>query len=182
MAKLASKVYGDALFDLAVEEGTCAQYLEEVNWMRKVLKENPEVLAFIRHPMIDREEKMSFMETCFKGQVSEELLGLLEITITKGRFQEIEPIFDYFIARVKEYERIGKAKVIAPFEMSDVQKQAVEKKLLSTTRYEKMEIEYQMDKSLIGGLVIRIGDRVVDTSIRHKLDTLTTELMQVSLT
>ena len=61
-------------------------------------------------------------------------------------------------------------------ELSDAQKKAIEQKLIETTIYETMEIDYSVDKSLIGGLVIRIEDRVVDSSIKTKLENMSRSL------
>ena len=57
----------------------------------------------------------------------------------------------------------------------------VEKRILDTTSFKKLEMNYSIDKSLIGGMVIRIGDRVVDTSIKTKLAELTKELNKLQL-
>ena len=64
------------------------------------------------------------------------------------------------------------AYVTSATELSDACKKEIEAKLLGTTSYKTMEIHYSVDKSLIGGLVIRIGDRVVDSSIKTKLEDL----------
>ena len=61
------------------------------------------------------------------------------------------------------------------------QKKAVEEKLLSTTGYRSMEMNYETDESLIGGMVIRIGDRVVDSSIKTKLEVLKKSLLSVQI-
>ena len=58
MAKLASKTYGDALFDLAVEEHRVDGFMEEVISVQTVLKENPELAAIMAHPEIIKEEKI----------------------------------------------------------------------------------------------------------------------------
>lgn len=52
---------------------------------------------------------------------------------------------------------------------------------MATTDYKTLEIDWQVDKSLIGGLVIRIGDRVVDGSLKYKLNQLTSQLLKISL-
>ena len=65
--------------------------------------------------------------------------------------------------------------------LKDSQCKEVEKKLLDTTRYKSMEISYDVDASLIGGMVIRIGDRVVDSSIRTKLSELQKDLLKVQI-
>ena len=65
--------------------------------------------------------------------------------------------------------------------LTDVQKSAVEKRLLDTTRYESFEMNYSVDESLIGGMVIRIGDRVVDSSIKTKLYELSKNLRSIQV-
>ena len=66
-------------------------------------------------------------------------------------------------------------------ELNAVQKEKVEEKLLKTTHYEAFEMHYEVDESLIGGMVIRIGDRVVDSSVKQKLSQLTRELSKIQL-
>ena len=101
--------------------------------------------------------------------------------VTKGRYENLPDIFAYFIARVKEYKKIGIAQVVSAIPLRDEQKQKIEQKLLETTHYETMEIDYKVEESSIGGLMIRIGDRVVDSTIRSKLSALTGSLMKISL-
>ena len=85
------------------------------------------------------------------------------------------------IEHVKEEKKIGRADVVTAVELSAEQKAKVEQKLLDTTKYETFEMNYSVDSSLIGGMVIRIGDRVVDSSIKTKLFELTRELRKVQI-
>ena len=71
--------------------------------------------------------------------------------------------------------------VTTPYELSDAMKSKVEKRLLETTDYSQIDINYNVDESLIGGMVIRIGDRVVDSSIKHKLADLTRVLNKIDV-
>ena len=73
------------------------------------------------------------------------------------------------------------AYVTSAMELSDAQKAAVEKRLLETTKYVKFEMHYDVDSELIGGMVIRIGDRVVDTSIKTKLYELSKSLKKIQV-
>jgi F-type H+-transporting ATPase subunit delta len=82
---------------------------------------------------------------------------------------------------MKEYLKIGIAYVTTAVSLKDSQKKEIEKKLLDTTSYETMEMHYAEDSSLIGGMLIRIGDRVVDSSIRTKLEHLTKELSNLQI-
>ncbi len=181
MAKLISKTYGDALFELAVEEDKIDVLLEEIEQLLKILAENEDFGRLMNHPKIINEEKIEVANNVFAGRISEELLGFLTIIISKDRYREIDGILKYFVARVKEYKGIGIATVTTAVPLKDGQCKEVEQKLLDTTRYQSMEISYSVDASLIGGMVIRIGDRVVDSSIKTKLSTLQKDLMKVQI-
>ena len=65
--------------------------------------------------------------------------------------------------------------------LSDAQKAAVVKRLLETTKYVTFEMHYEVDSAIIGGMMIRIGDRVVDSTVRTKLYDLTRELSKIQL-
>ena len=98
-----------------------------------------------------------------------------------GGFASDTEILVYFTDKVKEYKRIGVAYVTSASMLSDKQKADVENKLLKTTSYKAFEMNYKVDESLIGGMIIRIGDRVVDSSIKTKLSELTKELLKIQL-
>ncbi|MGN0266458.1 MAG: ATP synthase F1 subunit delta [Lachnospiraceae bacterium] len=181
MAKLISKTYGDALFDIAVENNKTDVFFEEVKGLKKVFTENPELLKFLGHPDIELSEKVTTAEKIFEGRISSEIVGLLRIVVMKGRSSELINILDYFIAKTKEFKKIGVASVTSAAELSDAQKKKIVEKLLSSTAYKEFEMIYKVDPELIGGIVIRIGDRVVDGSVRSKLLNLKRELGDIRL-
>ena len=181
MAKLVSNTYGDALFEVAVESGQLDLYWDEAKAVKAAMDENPELFRLMSHPKIVKEEKVKIIEDIFAEKVSRELVGLLRMIVEKGHFEEVNAVLDYFDGRVKEYKNIGTAYVTTAMELSDGQKAAVEKRLLETTKYVKFEMHYAVDSAIIGGMVIRIGDRVVDSSVRTKLYDLTRELSKIQL-
>ena len=181
MAKLVSKTYGDALFELAVEKNTVDTWLEESKELLTILKANEDLGKLMNHPKIVKEEKIQIMENIFKGRVSDEIVGLMRMIVAKDHFGEMESVFEYFVGATKEYKNIGTAYVTSAMELSEAQKQEVLNKLLATTKYVEFEMNYEVDSALIGGMIIRIGDRVVDSSIRNKLQQLTSELSKIQL-
>ena len=181
MAKLVSKVYGDDLFEAAREVGRMDDIYVEVQELQKLLRENEDLQKMMENPKVIREDKENVIETVFRGRISDEIVELMKLMIAKGRYSNIESVFDYFIGLVKEEKKIGIAYVTTAVELSDGQKDEVEKRLLETTRYESFEMNYVVDASLIGGMVIRIGDRVVDSSIKTKLDELTKSLRKIQV-
>lgn len=181
MAKLASKVYGEALFQVAVEENRIDEMMEEIRTVREALEQNRELSVLMEHPKIIKEEKVHLMENCFKGQVSDDVTGFLTVVVSKGRFRELPAIFDYLTMRMKEYKKIGVVTVRSAVELRREQKERIREKLMATTDYKSLEITWLVEESLIGGMVIRIGDRVVDSSLKYKLEQLTGQLLKISL-
>ena len=165
MAELIDKTYGEALFQLSLEEGKVEQYADEVRSIKEAIAENPEFMVLLDHPQITREEKVEVMRNCLDGRASDSVTGFFVTVI------------DYFLDAVRKYQHIGIADVTSACALSDAQKAAVEKRLLETTGDVSIEINYQVDPEIIGGLVIRIGDKVADNSIRTKINTLTKAIL-----
>lgn len=180
MAKIVQKTYGEALFELAMENNP-TELLAEVCQVSEIIDANPDFDKLMKHPGIAKQEKIAVMEEVFKGRCSDVLLGFLELLITKERYSNLSEVFEYFIAQMKEQQKIGVAFVTTAIELDEAKQKEIEKKLLETTEYESFEMHYSVDASLIGGMVVRINDRVVDSSIKSKLDSLTKQLLQIQL-
>lgn len=180
MAKLVSKVYGDALFTLAVEENKLDALWEEVKAVRQAISSNPDFLEVMCHPEMQQDKRLALLEEIFGGQ-SDEIKGFLNVLVRKGRFGEIVSVLDYFDGQAKEYKKIGVVDVATPLPLSDSQKTEIEDRLLQVTEYETLEMHYRLEESLLGGMVIRIGDRILDNSIRSKMDAMSRELSKVKL-
>lgn len=181
MAKLAVTTYGDALFQVAVEAGECSQMLEEVEGLKSVLANNKELGELMANPRFSKEERKDIIQNIFKGRLSDDLYGFLDLLVSKNRYGEIDGILDYFIEKVKEYQGIGHAFVTTAEELDDGQKQKIKQKLLETTKYNSIEIDYAVDSSLIGGMIVRIKDRVVDSSVKSKLERMSRDLHKVQI-
>ena len=135
MAKLVSKVYGDALFEAAREAGRMDDMYEEVLELQKLLQANEELQKMMENPKVIREDKENVIETVFRGRISDEIVELMKLMIAKGRYSNIESVFDYFIGLVKEEKKIGIAYVTTAVELTDGQKDEIVRRLLETTRY-----------------------------------------------
>lgn len=181
MAKLVSQVYGEALFGLATESGRLAQFSEELEAVADILEKNPQYTALLEHPQLDKPEKTEVFDRVFEGRICSELTGFFHILLEKGRFHDLKAIRKYFHERQLEYDKIGVAWVTSAVALSDAQKEKIMEKLLATTDFVSMQMHYQIDPALIGGLKIRIGDRVVDSSILCKLNDMKEKLMKIQL-
>ena len=169
------------MFAVAMEEGRMDEFFEAAVALSEILRTNDDFSKLMNHPKIMKEDKVKIVEETFGTRLPKEFVGLMTLMVEKGRANEMLSVFEYFVALVKEEKKIGKADVTTAMAMSDAQKEKVEKKLLETTKYESFEMCYRVDESLIGGMVIRIGDRVVDSSIKTKLYELSRELRNITV-
>ena len=123
MAKLVSKTYGEALFELAMEENRAQEMLEEIIDLQTALSENPDFDKLMKHPGVPKQEKLQMIREVFKDRVSNELAGFLEIVVSKERYNDLPGIFGYFTDKVKESHKIGVAFVASAVELTKEQKE-----------------------------------------------------------
>jgi len=181
MAKLVSGVYGNAFMEVATEKNKVDEFYEEICVIKDIFSENKNLIKLLNHPQIDKEDKKEIIKNIFEGRISDEITGLF-LTVTEKERQECIPeILDYIIDAVKEYKSIGVVYVTSAVELTENQKKNLEEKLKETAGYNSYEINYQVDKDILGGMIIRINDRVVDSSIKTKLDNMTEGLYSIKL-
>ena len=170
MAKLVSKVYGDAYVSVVSEKNNLIDALEEIKLLKNILLENDEIIELLDSPKLDDEEKTAFIKGIFENHISVDSLGFLLTVIEKKRQAELISILDYVIDCIKELLLIGKATITTALPLDDSKKDKIVDELLKSSHYKSLEAEYVVDESIIGGIVIRIGDRVVDSSVKTRID------------
>ena len=170
MAKLVSKVYGDAYVSVVSEKNNLIDALEEIKSVKNILLENVEIIELLDSPKMDDEEKIDFIKGIFENHISVDSMGFLLTIIEKKRQAELISILDYVIDCIKELLLIGKATVTTALPLDGSKKERIVDELLKSSHYKSLEAEYVVDESIIGGIVIRIGDRVVDSSVKTRID------------
>ena len=186
MAKLVSKTYGEALLQIAMEKekacpGAGEEFFSEFQELKDILDENPRFDDLMIHPGIAKTEKLIVVQKVFQGRTSPEVYEFMRLLVEKDRYRDLDEIVDFVSDKLKEWKKIGVTYVTTAVPLNDVQKEAVQKRILETASFQSLEMHYNVDPRLIGGMVIRIGDRVVDSSVKRKLNDLTNQLLQIQL-
>ena len=140
MAKLVSKVYGDALFSLALEENKLDEVWEEVKLLSSALQENKEFTNMMTHPDMTQEKGLALLEEAFGGKLSDVMMGFFQVLVKKGRFSEILSVLDYFQKEAKEYKKIGVVYVTTPTGLTKEQKSSIVERLTQISGYQSLEI------------------------------------------
>ena len=152
------------------EKNNLIDALEELKSVKNILLENVEIIELLDSPKMDDEEKIDFIKGIFENHISVDSMGFLLTIIEKKRQAELISILDYVIDCIKELLLIGKATVTTALPLDDSKKERIVDELLKSSHYKSLEAEYVVDESIIGGIVIRIGDRVVDSSVKTRID------------
>lgn len=180
MVELIAKRYGQALFELAMESGDLRAREEEMGLVIDELEKESEFIEILSHPKLAGELKHSMIEEVFKGKISDDLLGFMYLTIEKNRQEHIVDILKYTLARILESDGFQTAYVKSAVELSDSEKQKIIDKLEQQTG-NKITLESEVDPSIIGGIVIRIKDRIVDNSIKRKLHRMAVDVYEARI-
>ena len=180
MAKLVSLPYATALFEIAKEQNATEAFAKQVNVVLEVLEQNKQILELLLHPKVTQDEKITLIDTIFQDKVIDEITGMLTIVVYKGRQSVIIDILNEFLAMVNEHLGIVKATVTTAVELNTKQLSQIKDKIQSTTEKD-IELEAVVDASIIGGMVIRVGDNVVDASIAGRLRELKEGLTKLRL-
>ena len=168
--------YAKAIFELACEDDKLKEYGADLAKVQQLYTQCPELKAYLCNPNIQPEEKKSLLREVFKGGVQEMVLNFLLLLIDKRRMQVFEAINEIFIELSNEKLGIAVADVTTVEQLSAAQLQELREKLESVTG-KQISLREHRDPSLIGGVVVRIGDSRIDGSVKGRLAAMTAQLM-----
>lgn len=180
MAEIIVNRYATALFDIAFDKGAMIQFEEEARMIKKVFDEEPEYIKLLSHPSIIEEEKIELVEKAFTGQVSDEFIGLMALMIKKSRTEYLIRVLEQFIYMAKEASGVLTAQVISAMPLTNQQLAQIKSNIEKNTG-KTIEMDTTVDPSIIGGLIVRVGDKVVDGSIKGQMDALKSQLSSLRL-
>lgn len=178
MAELVSRTYSEALFEVALEMNAVKEVQSEFAFLIGVFQENPDFFELIKTPKISMVDKKELLIETFGTSFSEHFINFLKIIIDKHREVELPWIKKAFDERVDAHFNVLKATVESVVPLSDLQINLLSKNL-SQISSKEVSLENVVNKDLIGGIVVTIGDRVIDGSIKYKLETMLESLTQI---
>lgn len=171
-----ARKYARAIFELACEEDKLKEFGEDISKVQRLYTECPELKSYLSNPNFQPEDKKSLLKEIFEGGVHEHVLNFLLLLVDKRRMHVFDAISSIFVQLSNEKLGIAVADVTTAGEPDEAQIEELRKKLESVTG-KQVSLRRHRDPSLIGGVVVRIGDRRIDGSIKGRLEAMTAELM-----
>ena len=160
--------YSKAIFEIAEEKNQVKEIYEMLNSAMVLYRTDKEFKNFILNPLIDNEQKKSVLNEIF-GKDNSENLNILLYILDKGRMNCIKYIVAEYLKIYYRKNRILDVKATFTKELTDEQKKKLIDKLSQKTEKE-INLEIKIDKDILGGGIIKIGDKIIDGSIRRELD------------
>ena len=165
----AARIYAKALFDIGVEADTLDRISDEMHAVRSAIGDlAPEQRVFFELPQLRKEDKLQVIERAFADQVGRPVLGLLHVLVEKRREMLLNSIVTEFDALLDEHAGRVQAYVSTAFPLTDELAAALRASLEHQTQREVV-LHQHLDPALIGGIRVRLGDLVVDGTLRRAL-------------
>lgn len=171
-----SRRYAAALFNQAQAKGTLDQATADLQQVAERLVATPQFAQVLGHPLISEAKKKSAIQTAFATTVSPATLALLNLLVDKGRIAHLGEVKAEYDSLVREFKGIVAANATSAIPLTPEQVVALEKSLEARTGKD-IELTTSVDPSLIGGVLVRIGDTVLDGTVRGKLERLREQLL-----
>ena len=174
----AEKVYGEAFFELCLEESPdkLKDIFAELNSLQEIFAENPELTKIMDTPTITVEEKLSLIKDIAEsGNVSEYSTNLLCVLAERGRFGCYDGIVKNFRAKYNEHFRIAEIVVTTSTPLTDELRERIAKRMSEVTG-KTVSIREKVDAGIIGGIVIDYGSTRYDGSVSARLNAIKNEL------
>lgn len=178
MAELVSKVYAEALFEVAQEMKQLDEVNNDMQAVCQIFNENPEFLELYKTPNISLDERKALLDHVFLGKLMPEVLNFLKLLLDKNRGFYVLEVGSEFEHMVEEFKGILKGIVHVTCTLSDDQIKKLENKL-STSTGKQVVLSQKIDPSIIGGMVVNLGDKVIDSSLKKKLNDMKEDLFQL---
>jgi len=164
--------YGSALYDLASEKKCIDEILNDLDVIEKVMKESSELRHVIKSPLVNSEEKLNILLKIFAGLSFNSLTTtFLKVLDNNKRISNLSTIILQFKKINSEKRGDIAADVTSANELSKDEKNNITNQLKNTLG-QKLSLNFDVDKSIIGGLIVKVGSKMIDTSIANKINKL----------
>ncbi|HES57950.1 MAG TPA: ATP synthase F1 subunit delta [Firmicutes bacterium] len=178
MLQAVAKRYASALFEIALERGILESFDDQA-YMLEVVFSDSLVKNFFGSPRISDSEKKAALDKQFTDRVEQPLLHLLKLLVDKRRILYVVPIMRYFDHLTDVHRGVEEATVVSAVELSEAQRDEIVAELKRFSEYGQLRIKTEVDRGVIGGVKVQLGDHLVlDGTVSSRLNEMREQLTQ----
>lgn len=171
MAKLVSNRYALALFEAGLDIGKTSEFNKELDFLKLVFEKEAKLFQILNHPRISKSEKKDLIDNIFKGKLSEEMINFLYILVDKRREGFILDIVEKYKEIFNDHENILNVVAITAIPMDQSSKDKLQT-ILSNNLNKKVTLSNKVDKTIIGGVLLRVENKIIDGTVKGQLESI----------
>ncbi|MEC0242745.1 F0F1 ATP synthase subunit delta [Paenibacillus dokdonensis] len=168
---IAAKRYAKALFEVAAQQQKTLEVEQELKAVVEAITANADVQQFISTPNISISVKLDVLKKALQDKVSQPVISTIELLIERGRADILSDLLDSYIRIEGESLGIADATVYSTYPLSEQEQESVAAQFGALAN-KKIRVSNVVDKSLLGGVKVMIGDKLYDGSLAGKLERL----------
>lgn len=175
--KIAAR-YARALFDSVIESGDVDAVARDLEAVDQLTQQLPTLFSFMENPGVPMADKLQLIEEQFSGSVNPWVSRTLKLLVENGRFGAFPQLVQWFNEYLHQHENITRAEVVTAVELEAELKKRIQKTLESTLGFNRVEIQNRVDPGILGGVIIKVQDRVIDGSYVGRLEEMRKQLVK----
>lgn len=176
----AARRYSRALFNVALERNEIDAIAESLATVTSTAATTPELLTVLQHPLVTRERKNHLLGEVFGNSVHADVASFLLLLVEKDRASIIPNVAREFARLVDEHRKVTDAEVLSAIELTEAQTKVLAEQLQAATG-NAVRLQTRVDPAILGGLVVRVGDKLIDGSVVTQLKSIREQLKRVKV-
>ena len=171
--------YSSAMFELAQEQNKLELMEEQLGYVASVMVDQPELRSFLENPIVTEDAKIKLIGKIFDSSIDKVALHFIYVMIKRGRYRYIASTIEAFIKKSRAARGILEATVTVAEPITADVEASVQAKLREVTGKDVI-LSVRQDPSIMGGIVIQVGDKRIDGSVARRLEELEKSLLRIS--
>jgi F-type H+-transporting ATPase subunit delta len=169
--------YAEALMSLAQASNQTGRFGDDLSMILDLLKSSPELEQFLGNPFVTAEAKKGVLRRLMESQVDGTIFKFLMLLVDRRRIIFLSGICQQYKALLRKLNNAVLAEVTSTVELGESQRQAIMEKVRSMTGASQVDLDTRIDPELIGGVIVKVGSQVLDSSIRGQLRRMSNALL-----
>ncbi len=166
-----ARAYAQALYEAATDS-----WINQLSAVLKGLQSDPGLRDYLADPEKDFGEKAERLMALLPADSHKEVRNFLSLLLSRNELKLLEPVLEHFVRLARGGPEPKIAEITSAIALTEDERATLERRL-KATHGEDLEFRYKVDPAILGGLIIQVGDRVIDASVAGKLNRLREQLM-----
>lgn len=167
--------YAEALLELS-NKGSLDNLIADLNNIHSSLSSSKDLEKLLSNPLVNAQNKKNVIKSIFSEKIEANTLRFLLVLCDRGRIAYAKSIVEKALELAYKYAKVETVEVVTAIQLSATQQDALMSKLKRMTNADQIKLEVIVNPNLLGGFILKVGSKIIDTSIKGQLQQLSSYL------